>query len=58
MYLNNPEIFHYENGTCKLLQGPGLGVDINEEYVRKMSEVEHDWHNPIWRDQDGNIAEW
>ena len=57
-YLNNPEIFHYENGTCKLLQGPGLGVDINEEYVRKMSEVEHDWHNPIWRDQDGNIAEW
>ena len=58
MYLNNPEIFHWKDGMCGLLTGPGLGVDINEEYVRGMARQGHDWHNPIWRDADGVIAEW
>ncbi|MBQ8955142.1 MAG: galactonate dehydratase [Clostridia bacterium] len=57
-YLNNPEIFHYQAGQCALLTGPGLGVDVNEDYVREMAKKGHDWHNPIWRDGDGVIAEW
>ena len=57
-YLSNPEVFKYENGYCKLLTKPGLGIDVNEDYVRKMALVGHDWHNPIWRDSDGTIAEW
>ena len=57
-YLNNPEIFRYKNGRCDLLTGPGLGVDVNEDYVREMAQKGHDWHNPIWRDADGVIAEW
>lgn len=57
-YLNNPEIFRYKNGMCDLLTGPGLGVDVNEDYVRKMAKEGHNWHNPIWRDSDGVVAEW
>jgi len=57
-YLKNPEIFRYKDGYCDLLTGPGLGVEIDEEYVRKMAVEGHDWHNPIWRDSDGVIAEW
>ncbi len=57
-YLKNPEIFQYKDGYCDILTGPGLGVEIDEEYVRKMAEEGHDWHNPIWRDSDGVIAEW
>ena len=57
-YLNNPDIFRYKNGQCALLTGPGLGVDVNEDYVRAMAQQGHDWHNPIWRDEDGVIAEW
>lgn len=57
-YLNDPEIFRYKNGYCDLLTAPGLGIDVNEAYVRKMAEEGHDWHNPIWRDADGCIAEW
>lgn len=57
-YLKNPEIFRYKDGYCDLLTGPGLGVEIDEDYVRKMAEEGHDWHNPIWRDSDGVIAEW
>jgi len=57
-YLKNPEIFRYKDGYCDLLTGPGLGVEIDEDYVRKMAAEGHDWHNPIWRDSDGVIAEW
>lgn len=57
-YLKNPEIFQYKDGSCPLLQGPGLGIDVDEEYVRKMAVEGHNWHNPIWRDADGVITEW
>ena len=57
-YLKNPEVFRYEGGYCRLLQGPGLGVEVDEQYVRKMAGEGHDWHNPIWRDSDGAVTEW
>jgi galactonate dehydratase len=43
-------------------QGPGLGIEINEELVRSMSkeyvEHYHAWRNPVWRGQDGTVREW
>ena len=32
--------------------------EVDEDYVRRMAREGHDWHNPIWRDSDGVIAEW
>ena len=57
-YLKNPEIFHFENGICRRLTGPGLGIQVDEEHVREMAKEGHNWHNPIWRDSDGTVAEW
>ena len=57
-YLKNPEIFHYQEGACKIWDTPGLGVEVDEDYVRRMAETGHNWHNPIWRDEDGVVAEW
>ncbi|MFC7440308.1 galactonate dehydratase [Laceyella putida] len=57
-YLVDPTVFHYEDGYVKIPTGFGLGVEINEEHVRKMAEVGHDWKNPIWRHRDGSVAEW
>ncbi|AFC30224.1 DgoD [Paenibacillus mucilaginosus 3016] len=57
-YLSNPAVFTYQDGYVQIPQGPGLGVEINEEYVRKMAEAGHNWRNPVWRHQDGSIAEW
>jgi galactonate dehydratase len=58
-YITDKEVFKYENGYVKIPQGPGLGIDINEEHVRKIAEsTDVDWHNPIWRHKDGSIAEW
>lgn len=57
-YLTDKEVFRFDNGYVSIPSGPGLGIDINEEYVRKMAAVGHNWRNPIWRHGDGSIAEW
>lgn len=57
-YLINKEVFEFKEGTVDILTGPGLGVDINEKLVRKLSKQEHNWKNPIWRHKDGSFAEW
>ncbi|MEW5571090.1 MULTISPECIES: galactonate dehydratase [Rossellomorea] len=57
-YIVDKDVFRYENGFVEIPQGPGLGIEVNEEVVRKMAAEGHDWHNPIWRHKDGSIAEW
>ena len=39
-------------------QGPGLGIEINEERIRQAAAEGHNWKNPVWRNYDGTIAEW
>ncbi|GIO54724.1 galactonate dehydratase [Paenibacillus rhizosphaerae] len=57
-YLIDPAVFHYENGYVKIPDGPGLGIEINEEKVREMAKIGHQWQNPLWRHKDGSVAEW
>ncbi|MEW4307102.1 galactonate dehydratase [Rossellomorea marisflavi] len=57
-YIVDKDVFRYEEGFVEIPQGPGLGIEVNEEVVRKMAAEGHDWHNPIWRHKDGSIAEW
>ncbi len=57
-YLKNPEVFRVKDGYIDLLKLPGLGIEIDEEKVRKMAIQGHDWKNPIWRNADGSITEW
>lgn len=57
-YIRDKNVFAYEDGYVKIPQGPGLGIEINEEYVRQRAEVGHRWRNPIWRHKDGSFAEW
>lgn len=57
-YLKNPDVFKYEDGYIKILEKPGLGIEINETKVREMAKKSHNWKNPTWRNEDGTIAEW
>lgn len=57
-YLRNPEVLHFTDGYVDIPQGPGLGVDINEDYVIERGKEGHRWHNPLWQHPDGSIAEW
>jgi len=57
-YISNRDVFTYQEGMVKIPNGAGLGIEVNEEYVRTMAGIGHNWHNPIWRHRDGSIAEW
>ena len=57
-YVKDPSVFSYSEGQVSIPQGPGLGIEVDEEYVRKMAKVGHDWKNPVWRHKDGSVAEW
>ncbi|MCB2378002.1 galactonate dehydratase [Hymenobacter sp. BT635] len=57
-YLVDPTVFEYHSGYANIPDGPGLGIQINEEYVIQRAQQGHDWKNPIWRNPDGSVAEW
>lgn len=57
-YITDPSVFAYSDGHVRIPDGPGLGITVNEEYVREMAKTGHRWRNPVWRHRDGSIAEW
>lgn len=57
-YVHNKKDFEMKDGQFDPLPSPGLGVEIDKDLVIQESQVAHDWKNPIWRHEDGGIAEW
>jgi galactonate dehydratase len=57
-YLADPGVFAYQDGYVALPEGPGLGITINEDVVREAARKGHQWRSPVWRLDDGAIAEW
>lgn len=57
-YVSNQEVFAYQDGMVAIPKGPGLGIDVNEDYVRERAALGHRWRNPVWRHADGSFAEW
>ncbi|MBN6037614.1 galactonate dehydratase [Amycolatopsis sp. 195334CR] len=57
-YLADPAVFTYRDGQVDIPRGPGLGIEINEEYVAERAAEGHRWRNPVWRHSDGSFAEW
>lgn len=39
-------------------KGPGLGIEIDEQKVQEAAKEGHNWKNPVWRNEDGTVAEW
>lgn len=57
-YVKNREDFVFSDGYIRLPSKPGLGFEINRELVLEENETPHHWKNPVWRHEDGSIAEW
>lgn len=57
-YVQDHTIFDYQDGFVNIPQKPGLGIDIAEDYVKERAKIGHNWKNPVWKHQDGSIAEW
>jgi galactonate dehydratase len=57
-YLADPAVFHYAEGYVAIPQAPGLGINVDEAVVREAATRGHQWKNPVWRNEDGTLAEW
>lgn len=58
-YLRDPSVFDVEDGMVAALEGPGLGVEIEEDRVREAARaMGPGWRNPVWRGPDGAVREW
>jgi galactonate dehydratase len=57
-YVVDPEPLRIRDGLLPIPDGPGLGVEIDEDRVREAASRGHDWHSPLWRNRDGTLAEW
>ncbi len=57
-YVLNPEVLEVKNGSIELFTKPGLGIEMDEEKLKKGQKAGHNWANPIWRNEDGSFTEW
>ena len=57
-YLSHSSIFKFEKGFVLRPNGPGLGIEINEDAVREAAQSGHRWRCPVWRNEDGCVTEW
>ncbi len=56
-YIKNP--FKVRNGYVDLPTGPGLGIELDEELMRKNDMYGHDWKNQETYDpDDGSVVDW
>ena len=58
-YLADASVFDVKDGHVDVPHGPGLGIALDEEKIRRLAAEEgHAWRNPAWRQPDGSLAEW
>jgi galactonate dehydratase len=57
-YLVDPDVFRFVDGHVARPTRPGLGIDVDEDAVRRAAKAGHTWRSPVWRHRDGSLAEW
>ncbi|MDB5663067.1 MAG: Mandelate racemase/muconate lactonizing protein, partial [Sphingomonas bacterium] len=58
-YMRDPQLFDVSDGMVAALEGPGLGIEIDEAQVREAAKgMIAGWRNPVWRGPDGGVREW
>ena len=57
-YLKPDGGFELKDGWLHIGDGPGLGIEVDEERIEDAARRGHRWRAPVWRHEDGSIAEW
>lgn len=57
-YTKNPEIWDVADGMVKLMDGPGLGIEIDEAQVREAAKSATAWRSPHFVGPGGEAREW
>lgn len=57
-YTRNPEVWDVSDGYIQLLEGPGLGIEVDEEQVRRLAKDCQPWVSPGFIGPGGELREW
>lgn len=57
-YVIDASVFEVKDGFVDALEKPGLGIEINEDYVRKIAKEASPWPLQVFAGKDGGIREW
>ncbi|KAI7535423.1 mandelate racemase/muconate lactonizing enzyme family protein [Hortaea werneckii] len=57
-YLKDQSVFAIKEGHVAAPTGPGLGIDIDEEMIRKIAAETEPWQPKEFYGPDGSIREW
>lgn len=57
-YTTNPELWSVTDGYIGLPTGPGLGIDVDEDQVRRLAKNAPSWVTPGFLGPGGEIREW
>ncbi|RMZ69964.1 mandelate racemase muconate lactonizing enzyme domain-containing [Pyrenophora seminiperda CCB06] len=57
-YVKNPEVWDVEGGYMDILEGRGLGIEVDEEMVRRESRECRAWVSPGFVGPGGEVREW
>ena len=57
-YLKDPSVFDVEDGYVKAPTGPGLGIELDEEMIRRVAAESEPWQPKESFGPDGSIREW
>jgi galactonate dehydratase len=56
-YLIDTSVFQITGGSIARLQGPGLGIEVDEAAVSRAAALGHSWKFRPWYHDDGSYAE-
>lgn len=57
-YVKNPEVWDVREGYIELPRGPGLGIEVDEDWVRTEARNAKAWVSPGFIGPGGEIREW
>ena len=57
-YLVDSSVFAIKDGHVSAPTGPGLGIELNEELIRKIAAETEPWQVKEFYGPDGSIREW
>lgn len=57
-YVKDASVFEVKNGFVDVLDGPGLGIEVDEDAVRRVAMSTEPWPCKEFYGPDGSIREW
>ncbi len=57
-YTKNAEVWTVQDGMIEMMDGPGLGIEVDEERVRQSAVGTRPWRFPTFNGPGGELREW